>query len=699
MGDKNRGATTLTPEKLSRGRLVTFRLVSLFLPLILLAALEGILRLRGLGGYPPIIRKAGKIEAGTLVITDPAGAISYFFANRDRPGFNEQYSFVDPKPPKTIRIILVGESAMKGFPEPRNLAASAFLARMLQEVWPDRNAEVINLGTTAVASFPVLEILTEALDYNPDLVIVSTGHNEFFGTYGVCSIGWGGSRPWMLKANRMLRSLALVQAMEKLAYHSGTQPNKTLMELMIGRSYTAANDWHRNAAARNLEHNVGKMIERCNSRGVPILICTQPSNERELSPFGADPIADLTRSKRQEFEAVFQAGRDLLPQNASQATEKLKAAIQLCPTHARAHYYLGKALLGAGRPTEALSELIQARDFDTLPWRATSLSQEALTRAAKAGGAQICDLEKTFREHSPQGAIGWELMDDHVHPTVAGQALIARSIVQSLTGLPGPLHVEPAAAASLGSWEGYAKMLGDNVYDRYGVAHTMRVIFGISFMKDTNPEAFVRFDRAAAEIENKVSPELREVLHEWQTVNPHAGGKRPLTGMVARVLMRQGKYAEALDLLHIAQRSVPEYTSWHMEYVYFALACEEKLYGPLTPEQKAEALAEIKQGEFLLQHGFSESGLTERYLGRLHQLRGEFAEAIPFLLASRPKLGGNDLVAADEALVVSYIKLGRFDEAREIANNGVLHSGVYARTYEQMLQAVSAGDTNKFEKR
>src|SRR6185503_6188646 len=132
---------------------------------------------------------------------------------------------------------------------------------------------------TAVASFPVLEIMTEALDYGPDLVIVSTGHNEFFGTYGVCSIGWAGSRPWMLKANRIFRSLAIIQSLQKLVHASGRQENKTLMELMIGRSYTAPDDWRRQAAARNLEHNVGKMIERCKRRGVPVLICTQPCNE------------------------------------------------------------------------------------------------------------------------------------------------------------------------------------------------------------------------------------------------------------------------------------------------------------------------------------------------------------------------------------------------------------------------------------
>ena len=105
----------------------------------------------------------------------------------------------------------------------------------------------------------------------------------------------------------------------------------------------------------------------------------------------------------------------------------------------------------------------------------------------------------------------------------------------------------------------------------------------------------------------------------------------------------------------------------------------------LSDEDKAVALEEIKQGRFLLQRGYSEYGLAERYVGRLHQLRGEFAAAIPYLLASRKKLNGTDLVAADQALVVSYLKTGRPKEARRVVDNGIAHSGSYAHLYERML--------------
>ena len=91
-------------------------------------------------------------------------------------------------------------------------------------------------------------------------------------------------------------------------------------------------------------------------------------------------------------------------------------------------------------------------------------------------------------------------------------------------------------------------------------------------------------------------PTILEAARQWQTFRPHAGGLRPLTGMVARALLRQNKPAEAEQLYSIAQRQVPDYTSWYLEYVYFALACREKIHGTLTEADRELAAAAISQG-------------------------------------------------------------------------------------------------------
>jgi len=268
---------------LSPGKVRLFRGIVLTIPLLAMLLLEASLRLAGFGSYPPLFRRVSNTAKGELIITDQAGAISWFFANRERPGYNDQYWLYEPKATNTVRIMLAGESAIKGFPQPRNLAAAAFLEAMLTDAWPERKVEVVNLGTTAVASYPVLGMVTEALNFAPDLMIIYTGHNEFFGTYGVASVGWAGGKPWRLKLTRWVHSLAIAQAWGKLANRAIAETNLTLMERMVGDAYLAPEDWRRSAATNLLCQNVRAMIKRCQARGVPVLVCTLPVNERDLA--------------------------------------------------------------------------------------------------------------------------------------------------------------------------------------------------------------------------------------------------------------------------------------------------------------------------------------------------------------------------------------------------------------------------------
>jgi hypothetical protein len=256
-------------------------------------------------------------------------------------------------------------------------------------------------------------------------------------------------------------------------------------------------------------------------------------------------------------------------------------------------------------------------------------------------------------------------------------------------------NVSAAARARIAPWEAYARRLGDNPYDRYGVILTMRALFDLPFMRASNPEPGERLKAAAAQFDEAANPEVREALRQWQSSRPRAGTRRPITGLVARVLVRQKKFAEALDLFEIASRAVPEYSSLHLEFVCLALECKEQLEGKLSTADCALAAREIQQGQVLIQRGFSESGLAEWYMGRLRQLRGEDAEAIPLLEASRRKLSGLELVAAEHALIVSFLKTGAVDRATKLAQSGVDRRGQFEPLYRNMLMEIErlrAGD-------
>ena len=663
-----------------------FIAITMALPFLALAVAEFTLRFFGWGGYPAWIREAGQLPSGaTLCMVEPAAAKPYFFANPTRPGYADQTNFVMPKPADTIRIFVIGESAAKGYPQPRNLAMSSFLQAMLADAWPEKNVEVINLGTTAVASFPLVYQVRDALKFSPDLLIFYTGNNEFFGAYGTASINAAGSLPpWALRGMRAVRGLALVQVLDGWLY-KGADENRSLMEEMIGQTVIPADSPLREAAARNLASNLGTMLDEARAAGVPALVCTTASNESGLAPLGKDDITGLNEEQQRELRRLLGEAADAADRESyALAVTLLRQAVQLAPRHARARFLLGQVLARAGQPDLARVSFLDARDLDTMPWRPISLTEQAIRTIAMVKGATLCDLAGIFRQESPDGATGWELLDDHVHLSLSGQALAARAMVGAMANLAGPLQLGPDELALVQNDEAYAESLGTNRYDYYRVNHTLRVLFGVPFMKKTNGLAYDVFSELCRESEKEMSPAILEAAREWQTFRPHAGGLRPLTGMVARIFLRQGQTEEALALYEIAARQVPDYTSWFLEYVYFALACRQKINGPLDEADLDKAAAAIAQGRFLLAHGYSESGLTERYVGRLHQLRGEWSEAIPFLLAARPKMQAEDLVATDQALFLSYLQSGQKKEALALADDGIKNSGRFADLYRRL---------------
>ena len=644
----NRSDDAVPGEPLPAWKRRLFMGITLAIPLVALAAAELGLRLAGWGGYPAFFRIAGQLPSGASVaLVEPAATKPYFFANPTRPGYAEETNFLIPKPADTVRIFIVGESAAKGYPQPRNLSMASFLQALLGDAWPEKKVEVISLGTTAVASFPLVYLTREAVRYEPDLMVFYVGNNEFFGAYGVASINSFGTLPtWALPWMRALRGLAVVQAVEGVVRGKADE-NRSLMEQMVGKTVIPADSPLRAAAARNLETHLGRMLDAVRAAGIPAVVCTTASNEAGLAPLG----------------------------------EGGEAATR---------FALAKKQAAAGDRPAARDSFLAARDLDTMPWRPISATEQAIRRAAAERDMVLCDVAEVFRALSAEPATDWDLLDDHVHLSLRGQAEVARAIAASLATLPESVRVDAARLEALPDWKAYAERLGTNEWDDYRVNHTLRVLFGVPFMKRTNRAAFDRFETACRETEARMSPEIREEARQWQSFRPHAGGLRPLTGMVARVMLRENKPAEAERLYAIAERQVPDYTSWYLEYLYFKLACRQRINGRLSSADLDEAGHGIAQGRFLLRRGYSQTGLTERYVGRLHQLRGEWRESVEPLLAARSRLAGTDLVACDQALVQAYVETGNVAAARAIVAEGLRGAGRLAPAYKNLEAQITA---------
>lgn len=92
--------------------------------------------------------------------------------------FNPQ-SFPKRKPEGTRRIFCMGGSTTYGRPFADSTSYCGWLRRFLPLVDPSQEWEVINAGGVSYASYRVAALMEELAQYEPDLFIVLSAHNEF----------------------------------------------------------------------------------------------------------------------------------------------------------------------------------------------------------------------------------------------------------------------------------------------------------------------------------------------------------------------------------------------------------------------------------------------------------------------------------------------------------------------------------------
>ena len=100
--------------------------------------------------------------------------------------FFQPADFPAVKPANTSRIFVLGGSTVQGHPFSTQTAFPRLLELTLQRLDPARRWEVINCGGVSYASYRLLPVLQECLQYQPDIVIFCEGQNEFLEdvTYG-----------------------------------------------------------------------------------------------------------------------------------------------------------------------------------------------------------------------------------------------------------------------------------------------------------------------------------------------------------------------------------------------------------------------------------------------------------------------------------------------------------------------------------
>ncbi len=528
----------------------------------LVGALEVALRLAGFGGAPRLLLPVEpEAAAGSrLYQLNPALAEPFFTrpGRRGEPllGGHRGELVRVPKPPGTARVVLLGDSTAEGFPLPRNLTAARFLEERLREAAGERPVEVINLGVTAVASFPVRAIGRAALEeLEPDLLIVYSGHNEFFGAGGVASWQRMGTRSWVLRAVYALRRSASFQAASALL-----GPRRTadagppqLMEAMAAVERIEPDGPLHRAAERLLAVNVEALVVAARRLGVPVVVSTLVANERDLAPLASFEEGTTRSIADRLAEAQEAAGG-----NPRAALEALRRLEREAPRHAGVAFTLARALEAAGDAAAAAERYRRARDLDALPWRASRRQSEVLRQVAARGGAVVADAEARFDE-AAKPVPGWDLFFDHLHPNLRGQALLAETLFGAIVDHRMLPLAEGAAAPPI-DWQQAAGRLGANELEHYRLLGQMGAFFQRGPLAPNNAAAAQHFSAAAQRLLAGSDPLEHAAIERWRAASHDVGHFLPISWFGGVAALAAGETGRAAGYLRSAAAAAPPLT-------------------------------------------------------------------------------------------------------------------------------------------
>ena len=527
------------------------RLLLLVFGLLLLAAFEFGLRALGLGGRPPLLLELeAPAQPGSPGIYElnPRVAAPFF----DRKGSGGQAMVGGhrrevvalPKPEGMIRVLMLGASTVEGFPLPRNLTTASFLELMLGEASPGREVEVINLGITAIASFPLQEIGRLAIEQlEPDLVIVYYGHNEFFGASGVASHRFLSRSSMSLALRQGLRDSAfagLMRLFEPSRSESSKGEQEHLIEVMASATAIEPRGELHRAAGKTLRAHLSSLIEAAGSLDTPILLSTVVSLERDLAPIASFEPED--RAPGEALASFDQAWSDA-GSDAEAILGRVDTLSKAHPLHAGLAYRRARWLERLGDQSTATHGFRQARDLDAMPWRASSDKNEVITDLAQATGTALADPAKRFAERAG-GATGWSLFYDHVHPSLEGQFVLASTFLHAISS-HSLLPLDPGAAHSTGDWRRIAGKLGAHPLERYLVLHKMATLFRTPPIGLNNEEAAERFEALLARQKEAADAIDLAAISLWEATSREAGFALPISFFAGRVALDAGDAARA----------------------------------------------------------------------------------------------------------------------------------------------------------
>ncbi len=379
------------------------------------------------------------LEAGCRILGMPRGASRFTEAVIIRNHLSAS------KPAGEFRVFLYGESSIHGshywpFSNP-----ARWLEVYLHDFLPGKNIKVVNFGRMGQGSFRTSEAVRATLDYKPDLTIFYMGHNTFLPgdrKKEVLAKENKSSAFWrrQLQESRFFSLIYRFAIAQRIKSKKDAEEEDSIEYKVIESDpwgFGPENIFPNNSEAyrENIEffkQNLEKITELVSSRGIALIFCKPAGNLKDFSPFVSLHLKPLSPEDETRFSEAYEQGKKAQASGlVSDAVTFFERAYAIDTTYADLNFQLATLYFRQGELEKAKKLFEEARDFDGIKVRATADSLELFDQMREKG-ITVVDTEKAVISEAPGGILGEPVIEDNVHLSIKGHALLGRALAQTI---------------------------------------------------------------------------------------------------------------------------------------------------------------------------------------------------------------------------------------------------------------------------
>ena len=361
---------------------------------------------------------------------------SLFRTSAGRQPFFQQQEFAASKPRDGLRIFCFGGSTVYGHPYQQDTAFPRWLELELKARCPGRSIEVLNCGGVSYASYRITPLVREVLDYQPDLIVLATGENEFLEdrTFQAAK-EYSPAHRWLRERLSSLRIMRLARHLTSDGSKPGNVVDPEVNPRLDSRSgfasYHRDDKWHQEVCS-HFERSLREMAGDCGRRHVPLLLCRLGCDLRDCAPFKSEHREGLSADDEVRWQKAFDEGTEKQEHQPDLAWDCYAKAEALDPAYALLSWRMARLQERKHNPTRALVYYLKARDDDICPLRLISANEAILKKVADDFRLRQLDVASLLSADCPDQIPGRDRYLDHVHPMVDGHQRIARALANSV---------------------------------------------------------------------------------------------------------------------------------------------------------------------------------------------------------------------------------------------------------------------------